>query len=121
MTVYRNVPVDRVSGKGGAVRVVIASNIGQGNGGTTLPCREVFVAQGMTETSPKGPVMMNIGAAATSILGVIIPGPPATATITLLVSSACQPMPMRLAIDDVSKLYFWSGTDGDAVDILYRQ
>lgn len=114
-TRYSNTPVDRAMGDGGAVRVTLASNVGQGNGGTSLPCRIAYV-QGMCSNTSY--VHMNIGAAATSVLGVCVPQGPTT-TISATVSEAPNAGPMPLPIDDVSKLYFWGATDGDAVDILY--
>lgn len=104
---------------GGAVRVVISSNIGQGNAGVSLPCREVLVSQTACSDGTAGPIMMNIGAAATSILGVCLPGPANGTTLTVVISTAITPAPLKVPIDNISNLYFWSGTDGEIVDILY--
>lgn len=120
MSEYANTLVARVSRGGGAVRVTIASNVGQGNGGTSLPCRECYVVQGATSIALSSPVMVNIGAAASSILGILIPGPPRGTVISLADADGSALPPLRLPIDDVSDLYFWSATDGEVVDILYR-
>ncbi len=122
MSDYANTAVGLVSATGGAVRVTIASNVGQGNGGTSLPCKEVLVAQGATSLAISVPVRMNIGVAATSILGINLPGLGYGATMSSFISDQSSvPPPLRLAIDDVSKLYFWASADSEVVDILYRR
>jgi len=100
-----------VSDAGGSVRVTIASNVGQGNGGTSLPCRKVFITQPLGNT---GIVRVNVGAAASATVGIEVPKGATTAA-----NGTSQPGPLELNISDVSKLYFYSGTDDDVVDILY--
>jgi len=105
-TQYYGGLLDRVPGEGGAVRVTIASNVGQGNGGTSLPCKKVWIITNGTD------VRVNIGVAASSVLGLPVPWVDATNHVA--------PAALEIEIDDVSKLYFY-GTDAKVVDILYRQ
>ena len=92
-----------VNSQGGSVRVTCASNVGQGNGGTSKPCKGCWVS---TLSSSTEPTRVNIGAAASAILGVQVPeGPTGT--------------PLWIPIDDVSKLYFYSGGASDVIDIMY--
>lgn len=93
----------RIRPNGGSVKVTIASNVGQGNGGTTLKCAGCWVSSAAANT---GPVKMNIASAANANLGIELPK-----------SDAANPL--WVPISDVSKLYFYSGTDGDIVDITY--
>jgi len=88
---------------GGSVRVTIAANVGQGNGGTSLVCKGCFVSPDATNT---GSIRMNIHAAASSVLGIVLP-------------NSDEGTPIFVPIDDVSHLYFYGGTNGDKVDIMY--
>ena len=88
---------------GGSVRVTLSSNVGQGNGGTSLPCRMCWVSASIAATAP---TKVNIGAAASQTLGV-----------TLCPADVSQPL--MIPVDDVSKLYFWSAGATDIVDIMY--
>jgi len=88
---------------GGAVRVTCATNVGQGNGGISLPCKGCWVS---TLSSSTEPTRVNIGAAASAILGVQVPEGPTGS-------------PLWIPIDDVSKLYFYSGGASDVIDIMY--
>ena len=88
---------------GGAVRVTIASTVGQGNGGTSLPCSGCII---QCPTGNTGPVRLNIGAAASAILGIDLP-------------EEAVNSPIFIPVSDVSVLYFYSATNGDFVDILY--
>jgi len=116
---YTNTSVDLVPKDGGAVAVTIASSVGQGNGGTSIPCKKVYVQGAISNASY---TMMNINAAATSVLGIGLPNGGGMGTsITVFVSTQITPPPMSLEIDDVNKLYFWNKTDGDIVNILYRR
>ncbi len=97
---------------GGSVRVTLSSNDGQGNGGTSLPCKGCWV-QAADDNSDV--VKMNIGAAATAILGVDLARPYISGTTA---SGAAQPL--WVPISDVSQLYFHSVGDSSAViDITY--
>ena len=89
---------------GGCVTVAIAGNVGQGNAGESLPCKGCLV---IARTGNTGPVHMNISAAASAILGIEIP------------ESAGSGSPFFVPIDDVAKLYFYSATNGDDIDIMY--
>jgi hypothetical protein len=102
---YKNTDYTRVPDEGGSVRVTIASNVGQGNGGTSLPCKEVWLLTDGTD------VRVNIGSACTAITG--LPVPP-------FIASTVYADALRIPIDDVSKLYFYGGTNAKVVDILYR-
>ncbi|KKL64591.1 hypothetical protein LCGC14_2163480, partial [marine sediment metagenome] len=96
----------------------------QANGGTALPCRVAYVAGGITSltaVTPSVPVKMNIGAAASSLVGIMIPTPtPGTAYVDLVASAPGIAAPMEIPIDDVSKLYFWASVSA-GVNILYRR
>ena len=95
-----NFALDRNSSQGGAVRMTSASNVSQGNGGTSLPCRFCFVSTAASQTAP---VKFNIGAAASATLGAEIP---VETTLTI-------------PIDDVSKLFFYTGGASDTVDVTW--
>ena len=88
---------------GGAVRVTCVANVGQGNGGTSLPCKMCWISAPTANTAP---TKVNIGAAASSTLG-----------ITICEDDVGQPL--MIPIDDVSKLYFYSGGATDTIDIMY--
>lgn len=103
MSNYAATSGDLVPDTGGSFRVTIASNVGRGNGGTSLPCKRVYITQTAGNT---GQAKVNIGAAASATLGIDIP------------KGAAAP-PVALLLDDASKLYFYSGTNGDTVDVLY--
>lgn len=97
---------------GGAVRVTLSSNDGQGNDGTSLPCKGCWVQAADSNTDV---VRMNIGADATDALGVDLGRPYVSGTTA---SGSCQPM--WVPVSDVSQLYFHSAGDDNAiVDILY--
>jgi len=114
-----NTDINCVPKDGGAIAVTIASKVGQGNDGTSQPCKRVYVQGAISNASY---TMMNINAAATSVLGIGLPNGGGMGTsITVFVSTQVTPPPMVLEIDDVNKLYFWNATDGDIVNILYRR
>ena len=89
---------------GGSVRVTTSSNVGQGNGGTSIPCRGCFVS--CPSTNSNTVCKMNIAAAASATLGIDIP----KGTVST---------PLFVPISDVAKLYFYSDDDGGIIDILY--
>lgn len=93
-----------IRGTGGAVTVAISSNVGQGNGGTSLPCAGCYVSPRSGNT---GVIRMNIDVAASATAGIEL-GDADTGS-----------GPLWVPIDDVASLYFYGGTDGDDVDILY--
>ena len=110
-TKYANLETNRVCTDGGAVRVSLSSGTGQGNGGTALPCRGCWV-QGVDANTDV--VRVNIGAAASDTAGIDLGRPFISGTTA---SGSCQPL--WIPIDDVAKLYFFSGDADAKVDILY--
>jgi len=112
-TKYANVTQVIASG-GGSVRVTCAANVGQGNGGTSLPCRGCWVQPVIANTAV---VRINIDAAASAILGVDLQRPHINDGTTEYGAAAAQPL--WVAIDDVSKLYFYSAQATAVVDITY--
>jgi hypothetical protein len=111
---YDNHAVDRAARTGGAVRVTLSSNIGQGNGGTLLPCRGCWVQAVLANTDV---VRMNIGSAASGTAGVDL----ARQHINVVADSygAAAAQPLFIPISDVSQLYFYSATDSQVIDIVY--
>ena len=99
---------------GGSVLVTCASNVGQGNGGTSLPCAGCYVQAAIANTEV---VKMNIGAAASAILGIEIGRPHINDGIDEYGAGSCQPM--WVPTDDVSNLYFYSADADAKIDILY--
>lgn len=89
---------------GGAVTVAISSNVGQGNAGTSLACKGCWVSPRSGNT---GVIRMNIGAAASATAGIE------------LADADTGGGPLWIPISDVAELYFYGGTDGDDVDIVY--
>jgi hypothetical protein len=106
MTVYANGSLDRVpETTGGSVRVTIDSNAGQGNGGTSLPCKQVQI---VAASGNSGNVRVRTGTACTASTGVPVPKF-GTNNYMLIIDT-----------DDVSNVYFYGSSDNDIVDILYR-
>jgi hypothetical protein len=101
----------RICDSGGAVRVTLSSGLGQGNGGTSIPCKGCFVQAADSNTDV---VRMNIDTAASDILGIDLGRPYISGTTA---SGANQPL--FVPIDNVAKLYFYSGDTDGIVDILY--
>lgn len=99
---------------GGSVRVTCASNVGQGNGGTSLACKGCFIQAVVGNTEV---VKMNIGAAASAILGVDL-GRPYIYDGTEEASAATV-HPLFIPISDVAELYFYSADANAIIDILY--
>lgn len=97
---YTNSDAQRIRGSGGSVRVTMSSNVGQGNGGTSLPCAGCWISCPSGNTAP---TKFNIDAAASATLGVEIP----------------EQEPIWIPIDDVASLYFYTGGATDVVDITY--
>lgn len=105
MSKYEGTSLDKVPSAGGSVRVTIADNAGQGNDGTSLPCKKCWII------SDANDVRVEIGDACGSTEG--IPVPMFNTTLGMY-----QPLPLE--IDDVSSLYFYGATNAKVVDILYR-
>lgn len=95
----------RICSSGGSVKVTIVDYVGQGNGGTSLPCKGCWVSP---DSGNSGLTKMNIDAAATANLGIE------------LSDSDTGGGPLWVPIDDVAKLYFYSSDeDDDVVNITY--
>lgn len=109
-TKYQNARTDRVSSAGGAVRVTLSSGTGQGNGGTSLPCRGCYVS---CEETNSEIVKMNIDTAASATLGVTL------AQNVVGANASAIANPLYVPIDDVSKLYFYSADSNAIIDIMY--
>lgn len=97
---YSNQSLDINSSLGGAVRMTSVSNVSQGNGGVELECKFCYASAPATNTAP---TKFNIGAAASATLGAEIP----------------EGTSIRIPIDDVSKLYFYTGGATDVVDVTW--
>ncbi len=102
---YFNTDWTRVPDEGGSLKVTLSDGVGQGNGGTSLPCKVVWLQTDGTD------VMVNIGAAVDSTyVGIQVPWVDVTNHVWNV---------LEIPIDDVSKLYF-KGTSGKIINILYR-
>ena len=104
LTKYANTNAELVSSTGGSVRMTIATNAAQGNGGTSLPCRRVYLLANNND------VRVTIGVACTSTTGIPVP---------LFLAATGYQQPLEIRIDDVSKLYFYGATNDKVVDCLY--
>ena len=103
------------SSSGGYERVKIPF-AGTTKTGPDVPCRECYILANISNVSN---VRMNIGAAATSVDGIILPQP-VKGVFTVAVVTSAVPVPMALKIDNLNKLQFWANAF-DIVDILYRK
>ena len=103
MTDYANAESRLVNTGGGSVQVAIASNAGQGNGGTSLPCRVVLMN---TVAGAGGYATLKIGSSTNASTGVTVP-------------AASTGGYLEIAIDDIAKLYFYGSNDTDLVNITY--
>ncbi len=114
MSKFANLRLNIVSDDGGSNRVTIPADPYQIRGGTStggatsVPCREVWLSCPTANTSA---VKVTIGTDCTDETGIKVPEQGV---------SAENAMYLRIPIDDLNKLYFIGGTDGDTVDILYR-
>ena len=105
---YEGSDANLVSGNGGSERVTIAANIGSG---ADVPCRKVFITQAAGNS---GQARLNIGTAASATLGINIPKGATTAA-----NGPGEQPPLELNIANTNLLNFYSGTNGDTVDIMY--
>jgi len=110
MSVYKNADAQRIRSSGGAVRVTLDSGLGQGNGGTSLPCLGCYVQATLANTDE---VYMNIDTAASADVGIELGRP------HIFADGAAGCQPLWVPIDDVASLYFYSADDDAVVDILY--
>lgn len=107
---FYNTSLDRVPNTGGSNRITIPATPfqirgGTGTGGaTSVSCKEALLL------CPNGSsdLKVNIGTVCTATTGIKVP------------EAGVDFMFMRIAIDDLNKLYF-IGTEGDFCDILYRE
>ena len=97
--------------EGGCVKVALASNVGQGNGGTSFPCAGCYVQAAAANTEV---VRVNVGTAASATLGIELGRPFVSGTTA---AATCQPL--WISIDDISKLYFYSADADAEVQILW--
>ena len=101
MSLYANTDWTQVATNGGCVTVsVTAGTNAQGNGGTSLPCKIAYISQGLLTASV---VRFGVNASLTASLGAIVPTAEGGVS-----PSVPLPPPVRVAIDDVSKLWFAS-------------
>ncbi|MCP5019657.1 MAG: hypothetical protein GY938_30890 [Ketobacter sp.] len=96
------------------MRVTCSSNVGQGNGGTSLPCAGCFVQPAIANTEV---VKMNIDVAASATLGVDLQRPHINDGTDEYGAAAAQPL--WVPIDDVASLYFYSADANAIIDIMY--
>ncbi|KKL90439.1 hypothetical protein LCGC14_1904670 [marine sediment metagenome] len=108
MTDFANTPSDRVSRDGGHVGVTLLSLATQATT-TETGCRECYITSGAVSNA----VHFSINTSTTVSLGALVPA------IGALAVSAPSPTPLRVPIDDVSKLWFFGITAG-LVGITYR-
>ena len=109
MGTYKNADAQRIRSTGGTVKVTLATNVGQGNGGTSQPCLGCYVQAAIANTEV---VSMNIDVAASALLGIEL-----GKQIKGNTDAACQAL--WVPIDDVASLYFYSADANAVVDILY--
>ncbi len=107
MSEMSNVPTNRVNSAGGALQVTLAGGVGQGNGGTSLPCRVVYMSGLPADLNY---VTVKIGAAANASQGCTIPNGLAASVL---------PGPLMMYIDDIAKLYFFSPLATAAINLTY--
>ena len=106
MSKFYNHRLDRVPNSGGSVRMTIATNVAQGNDGTSLPCKRVWLMANNKE------VRVTIGTACTATTGIALP---------YIDGDTYRGVPLMLEIDDVASLYFYCASDGRVIDCLYRE
>jgi hypothetical protein len=104
-SVYANTELGRVPDGGGSVRVTIAANVGQGNGGTSLPCKMCWVVAG---SGNSGSARVRIGTACTATTGEPVP------------KFGTNNYRLWIPIDDVSKIFLYSDDAADdVIDITF--
>ena len=107
MSKFYNSSLDRTPKSGGSVRMTIVGTTATGNGGTSLPCKRVWLVADNKE------VRVNIGSACTAITGMQLP--------YIKDGDTYKGVPLMLEIDDVSSLHFYCATAGRNIDCLYRE
>ena len=106
MSKYYNTSLDRVPNTGGSVRMTIEGTTAQGNDGTSLPCKKVWLVANKKE------VRVTIGVECTAITGM---------QLGYIDGSTYAGSPLVLDIDDVSSLYFYCPDADRVIDCLYRE
>ena len=123
MGVLSNADLNVNSTSGGAVQVTVSTSTQATT--SSHPVREVWITAGVYTVMHTGILKVNIGAAATSVLGLPVPtgGVAAVLSAAAAISAGSLPVPLRLPVDDLNELYFYSDTvaNVDRVDILYRK
>ncbi|KKL74314.1 hypothetical protein LCGC14_2066160 [marine sediment metagenome] len=114
MNKYANTRGNTIADGGGSVRVTCSSNVGQGNGGTALPCKGCWVQPAIANTEV---VKMNIDIAASAILGIDLQRPHINDGTNEYGAAAAKPL--FVPINDVDKLYFYSADVNAIIDITY--
>jgi len=109
MSKYLNTSDARIRGGGGHVRVTCATNVGQGNGGTSLACSGCWVQPVTANTEL---VRMAIDVAASATVGMDLGRSEAG-------NSYSSVLPFWVPIDDVASLYFYSADTSAIIDIVY--
>jgi hypothetical protein len=104
----------KINRTGGSVKVLLSSGLGQGNGGTSIPCAGCYVQAAIANTEV---VKMNVGAAASANLGVELGRQHINDGTDEYGAAAVQPM--WVPVSDVNQLYFYSADADAIVDITY--
>ena len=99
----------RVSDKGGAMRLTTSGNVAVATALDTN-VREIFMQATAGNASA---IKMNIGAAASAALGIVLP----TAITTVDNKAAGY---IRMPIASVTAVQFYAAENGDSVDIVWR-
>lgn len=114
MSDYKNTPIDIASGGGGMCEVILsANNAVAGNSGVSLPCIEVFI-QAAISNAKNAHVSFS---SANVSRAIIVPLTTAAAAL----SAQGGILPLRIPVDDVSKLWFFGYTDDETVEVMYRR
>ncbi len=101
----------RICRTGGSVKVTLSSGVGQGNGGTSLPCKGCWVQSAIANTEV---IKFNLGVAASTDLGVELARQYVSGT-----TAGAAAQPLWIPISDVAELYFYSADTDAIVDITY--
>ncbi len=91
--------------------MTLSSGVGQGNGGTSLPCAGCWVSPAIGNSEV---VKMNIDIAASTTLGIDLQRQYVSGT-----TAAGASVPLFVPIDDVDKLYFFSDDANAIIDITF--
>lgn len=104
----------KIRSHGGSIRVTCSGGVGQGNAGVALPCGGCWVQPVIANTEV---VKMNVDVAASATLGVDLQRPHINDGTDEYGAAAA--VPLWVAIDDLSKLYFYSADADAIIDITY--